>query len=116
MNSTLRRLSAPVASAVDSVRLPAVCTVAAPAVAQTSYPYPYPQQQPVPQPAPGQPGYGYYAPQQGYGQQGYAYNQQFRGAAPVFIDVGSFEAYGGGPWAGYRQFCQTILFPLLRPE
>ena len=50
--------------------------VAAPAVAQTSYPYPYPQQQPVPQPAPGQPGYGYYAPQQGYGQQGYAYNQQ----------------------------------------
>lgn len=44
---------------------------------------------------------------------GYAYNLQFRGAAPVFIDVGSFEAYGGGPWAGYRQFCQTILFPLL---
>lgn len=44
---------------------------------------------------------------------GYAYNLQFRGAAPVFIDVGSFEAYGGGPWAGYRQFCQTVLFPLL---
>lgn len=44
---------------------------------------------------------------------GYAYNLQFCGAAPVFIDVGSFEAYGGGPWAGYRQFCQTILFPLL---
>lgn len=44
---------------------------------------------------------------------GYAYNMQFNGAAPVFIDVGSFEAYGGGPWAGYRQFCQTVLFPLL---
>lgn len=44
---------------------------------------------------------------------GYAYNLQFNGAAPVFIDVGSFEAYGGGPWAGYRQFCQTVLFPLL---
>jgi hypothetical protein len=51
--------------------------VAAPVAAQTPYPYPYPQQQPAyPQPAPGQPGYGYYAPQQGYGQQGYDYNQQ----------------------------------------
>jgi SAM-dependent methyltransferase len=44
---------------------------------------------------------------------GYAYNMQFRGAAPVFIDIGSFERYRGGPWAGYRQFCQTFLFPLL---
>lgn len=44
---------------------------------------------------------------------GYAYNVQFRGASPVFIDIGSFEAYQGGPWAGYRQFCQTLLFPLL---
>lgn len=44
---------------------------------------------------------------------GYAYNVQFRGAAPVFIDIGSFEQYRGGPWAGYRQFCQTFLFPLL---
>jgi SAM-dependent methyltransferase len=44
---------------------------------------------------------------------GYAYNLQFRGSAPVFIDIGSFEAYTGGPWAGYRQFCQTFLFPLL---
>ena len=53
----------------------------APAVAQTPYPYPYPQQQSAyPQPAPGQPGYGYYAPQQGYqqgyGQPGYGYSQQ----------------------------------------
>jgi len=46
-------------------------------------------------------------------QDGYAYNLQFRGAAPVFIDIGSFETYAGGPWPGYRQFCQTFLFPLL---
>jgi hypothetical protein len=39
--------------------------LAAPATAQ----YPYPA--PVPQPAPGQPGYGYYPPQPGYGQPGY---------------------------------------------
>ncbi len=44
---------------------------------------------------------------------GYAYNLQFRGSKPVFIDIGSFEEYGGGPWPGYRQFCQTFLFPLL---
>jgi hypothetical protein len=42
------------------------------------------------------------------------YNVQFVGSRPVFIDVGSFEAYGGGePWYGYRQFCQLFLFPLL---
>jgi hypothetical protein len=55
--------------------------LAAPAMAQTPYPYGYPQQQPAyPQPAPGQPGYGYYQPQQGYqqgyGQQGYGYQDQ----------------------------------------
>ncbi|SCF24212.1 hypothetical protein GA0074695_4685 [Micromonospora viridifaciens] len=45
---------------------------------------------------------------------GSAYNLQWRGAAPVFIDVGSFEpARDGEPWAGYRQFCQTLLYPLL---
>jgi len=44
---------------------------------------------------------------------GYAYNLQFKGAAPTFIDIGSFEHYRGGPWPGYRQFCQTFLFPLL---
>ncbi len=45
---------------------------------------------------------------------GYAYNVQFRGASPVFIDVGSFEPIGaGGPWVGYRQFCQTMLYPLM---
>jgi hypothetical protein len=44
---------------------------------------------------------------------GYAFNVQWRGAAPVFIDTGSFERLGGGPWIGYRQFCQTFLYPLL---
>jgi SAM-dependent methyltransferase len=43
---------------------------------------------------------------------GTAYNVQFVGARPTFIDVGSFEA-STGPWPGYRQFCQTMLFPLL---
>jgi hypothetical protein len=44
---------------------------------------------------------------------GYALNVQWRGASPVFIDIGSFERLRAGPWAGYRQFCQTFLFPLL---
>jgi SAM-dependent methyltransferase len=44
---------------------------------------------------------------------GYAYNVQWRGAQPTFIDVPSFERNAGGPWVGYRQFCQTFLFPLL---
>lgn len=45
---------------------------------------------------------------------GSAYNLQWRGARPVFIDVGSFEpARDGEPWAGYRQFCQTMLYPLM---
>jgi SAM-dependent methyltransferase len=43
---------------------------------------------------------------------GTAYNVQFVGSRPTFIDVGSFEA-AAGPWPGYRQFCQTMLFPLL---
>jgi SAM-dependent methyltransferase len=45
---------------------------------------------------------------------GSAYNVQFRGARPVFIDVGSFEMLREGePWTGYRQFCMLNLFPLL---
>jgi SAM-dependent methyltransferase len=45
---------------------------------------------------------------------GSAYNLQWRGVAPVFIDVGSFaRVRDGEPWAGYRQFCQTMLYPLL---
>jgi SAM-dependent methyltransferase len=43
---------------------------------------------------------------------GTAYNVQFVGSRPTFIDVGSFEP-ASGPWPGYRQFCQTMLFPLL---
>jgi SAM-dependent methyltransferase len=43
---------------------------------------------------------------------GTAYNVQFVGARPTFIDIGSFEP-STGPWPGYRQFCQTMLFPLL---
>ncbi len=43
---------------------------------------------------------------------GTAYNVQFAGTRPTFVDVGSFEA-AAGPWPGYRQFCQTMLFPLL---
>jgi len=42
------------------------------------------------------------------------YNVQFRGCAPTFIDVGSFErARPGEPWIAYRQFCQLYLYPLL---
>lgn len=45
---------------------------------------------------------------------GSAYNLQWRGTAPTFIDLGSFERLREGePWAGYRQFCQTLLYPLL---
>jgi hypothetical protein len=43
---------------------------------------------------------------------GTAYNVQFIGSRPTFIDVGSFEP-ASGPWPGYRQFCQTMLFPLM---
>jgi len=43
-----------------------------------------------------------------------AYNVQFIGARPVFIDVPSFEPYRSGEaWWGYRQFCQMFLFPLM---
>jgi hypothetical protein len=42
------------------------------------------------------------------------YNVQWRGAQPVFIDIGSWErARAGEPWAGYRQFCMLFLYPLL---
>lgn len=44
---------------------------------------------------------------------GSAYNVQFLGSRPVFIDVGSLEPATGGPWLGYRQFCQTFLYPLM---
>ena len=42
-----------------------------------------------------------------------AYNVQFMGGKPVFIDTLSFEPYQeGAPWAAYRQFCQHFLAPL----
>ncbi len=42
-----------------------------------------------------------------------AYNIQFRGSHPVFIDTLSFEKYQEGePWNAYRQFCQHFLAPL----
>jgi hypothetical protein len=42
------------------------------------------------------------------------YNVQWRGARPVFVDVGSFEPLREGePWAGYRQFCMLFLYPLM---
>src|SRR5436309_5654915 len=45
---------------------------------------------------------------------GTPYNVQWRGAEPVFVDVGSFERLRSGePWAGYRQFCMLFLYPLM---
>ena len=42
-----------------------------------------------------------------------AYNVQFIGRNPIFIDTLSFERYAEGrPWVGYRQFCQHFLAPL----
>lgn len=43
-----------------------------------------------------------------------AYNIQFRGARPVFIDVSSLRRYREGElWLGHRQFCEQFLNPLL---
>ena len=43
-----------------------------------------------------------------------AYNIQFRGTRPVFIDVPSIRPYREGEyWSGYRQFCEHFLNPLL---
>lgn len=43
-----------------------------------------------------------------------AYNVQFRGPRPVFIDHLSFRPYRDGEiWAGHRQFCMQFLNPLL---
>jgi hypothetical protein len=44
---------------------------------------------------------------------GYSFNVQWNGSSPQFIDIGSFERGTGGPWVGYRQFCQTFLYPLM---
>ncbi len=43
-----------------------------------------------------------------------AYNVQFRGSAPEFIDVLSFAPLRPGEvWAGYNQFCRMMLYPLM---
>ena len=42
-----------------------------------------------------------------------AFNVQYIGSRPIFIDTLSFEGYvEGRPWVGYRQFCQHFLAPL----
>ena len=42
------------------------------------------------------------------------YNVQWRGARPLFVDLGSFEPLREGePWVGYRQFCMLFLYPLM---
>ncbi|HET7468409.1 MAG TPA: class I SAM-dependent methyltransferase [Gemmatimonadales bacterium] len=42
-----------------------------------------------------------------------AYNVQFQGGRPIFIDTLSFEPRReGAPWAAYRQFCEHFLIPL----
>ncbi len=42
-----------------------------------------------------------------------AFNFQWQGVQPVFIDIPSFERLvSGEPWVGYRQFCQMFLYPL----
>jgi ribosomal protein L11 methylase PrmA len=39
-----------------------------------------------------------------------AFNIQFIGSRPIFIDTLSFEKYiEGGPWIAYKQFCQHFL-------
>ena len=43
-----------------------------------------------------------------------AYNVQWTGSSPVFVDLASFYRRADGePWVGYRQFCQMFLYPLL---
>jgi hypothetical protein len=42
-----------------------------------------------------------------------AYNVQFQGGRPIFIDTLSFEPLEQGkPWAAYKQFCEHFLLPL----
>ena len=43
-----------------------------------------------------------------------AYNIQFVGTNPIFIDLPSFEPYEEGqPWVAYKQFCEHFLAPLM---
>ncbi len=42
-----------------------------------------------------------------------AYNIQFVGTKPIFIDTLSFEIYNEGDiWKGYKQFCEHFLLPI----
>jgi hypothetical protein len=41
-----------------------------------------------------------------------AFNVQFRGSLPIFIDTLSFEPNHGGPWPAYNQFCRHFVAPL----
>lgn len=73
--------------------------LATPATAQYQYPAP------VPQPAPGQPGYGYYPPQPGYGQPAYGqpgYGQPGYGQ-PGYGQPGYGQPGYGQPGYGYQQ-------------
>lgn len=43
-----------------------------------------------------------------------AFNIQFKGNMPIFIDLPSFTRYEDGqPWIAYKQFCEMFLAPLL---
>ena len=43
-----------------------------------------------------------------------AFNVQFIGNSPIFIDLPSFTSYHEGePWVAYKQFCEMFLGPLL---
>jgi hypothetical protein len=42
-----------------------------------------------------------------------AFNVQFQGSRPIFIDTLSFEPDDGAPWKAYGQFCRHFLAPLM---
>ena len=42
-----------------------------------------------------------------------AYNVQFIGYKPIFIDTLSIEPYKEGPWVAFGQFCKHFLYPLM---
>lgn len=42
-----------------------------------------------------------------------AYNVQFVGYRPIFIDTLSIEPYTEGPWIAFGQFCKHFLYPLM---
>ncbi|MDR2396782.1 MAG: class I SAM-dependent methyltransferase, partial [Puniceicoccales bacterium] len=42
-----------------------------------------------------------------------AYNIQFIGYNPIFIDTLSFEPYTQEPWVAFGQFCRHFLYPLM---